>query len=79
MLVLTADVASDVQVSMSAGATETDPDVENNTDSVIIRVNEPSSGCGSCAVGSSDASGSLLLSLGVLSVLLWRRRRSSQS
>jgi MYXO-CTERM domain-containing protein len=66
---------------MSAGATETDPDVENNTGSVIIRVNEPSSdsGCGSCAVGSSDASGSLLLSLGVLSVLLWRRRRSSQS
>ena len=81
VLVLTADVASDVQVSMSAGATETDPDVENNTGSVIIRVNEPSSdsGCGSCAVGSSDASGSLLLSLGVLSVLLWRRRRSSQS
>ncbi|MGB5701372.1 MAG: MYXO-CTERM sorting domain-containing protein, partial [Polyangiales bacterium] len=38
-----------------------------------------SSGCGSCTVGSSDASGSLLLSLGVLSVLLWRRRRSSQS
>jgi uncharacterized repeat protein (TIGR01451 family)/MYXO-CTERM domain-containing protein len=100
-LVLTADVASDVQVSMSVGATETDPDVENNTSSVIIRVNEPGggtggdggdggtggtggdggtdgdSGCGSCAVGAGDTGGSMLLSLGVLSILLWRRRRSA--
>jgi uncharacterized repeat protein (TIGR01451 family)/MYXO-CTERM domain-containing protein len=79
VLVLTADVANDVQVSMSVGATETDPDVQNNTSSVIIRVNEPSSdsGCGSCAVGAGDTGGSMLLSLGVLSVLLWRRRRSA--
>ena len=78
-LVLTADVANDVQVSMSVGATETDPDVQNNTSSVIIRVNEPSSdsGCGSCAVGAGDTGASMLLSLGVLSVLLWRRRRSA--
>lgn len=79
VLVLTADVASDVQVSMSVGATETDPDVENNTSSVIIRVNEPSSdsGCGSCAVGAGDTSANMLLSLGVLSILLRRRRRSA--
>jgi uncharacterized repeat protein (TIGR01451 family)/MYXO-CTERM domain-containing protein len=79
VLVLRADDASDVQVSMSVGATETDPDVENNTSSVIIRVNEPSSdsGCGSCAVGAGDTGGSMLLSLGVLSILLWRRRRSA--
>ena len=79
VLVLTADVANDVQVSMSVGATETDPDVQNNTSSVIIRVNEPSSdsGCGSCAVGAGDTGASMLLSLGVLSILLWRRRRSA--
>jgi len=79
VLVLTTDVASDVQVTMSVGATETDPDVENNTGAVIIRVNEPSSdsGCGSCAVEDGDAGASLLLSLGVLGILLWRRRRSA--
>jgi len=78
-VVLMADVASDVQVTMSVGATETDPDLENNAGSVIIRVNEPSSdsGCGSCAVGAGDTGGGLLLSLGVLSILLWRRRRSA--
>lgn len=78
VLVLTGDAAGEVQVSMSAGATETDPDVENNTGAVQITVNEPSgsSGCGSCAVGQGDASGSILLALGVLGLLAWRRRRS---
>jgi MYXO-CTERM domain-containing protein len=53
-------------------------DVENNTGGVLIMVSEPSgdSGCGSCMVGTHDMGGSLLLSLGVLGVLLWLRRRS---
>jgi uncharacterized repeat protein (TIGR01451 family)/MYXO-CTERM domain-containing protein len=79
VLVLRAHDASDVQFFNDTATTETDPDVENNTSSVIIRVNEPSSdsGCGSCAVGAGDTGGSMLLSLGVLSILLWRRRRSA--
>jgi uncharacterized repeat protein (TIGR01451 family) len=79
VLVLTADVAGEVTVTLSAGATETDPDVENNTGDVLITVSEPSgdSGCGSCTVGAHDVSGSVLLSLGVLGMLLWLRRRSS--
>ena len=76
VLVLTADEAGMVDVTMSAGAVETDPDITNNTNSAEITVNEPSgtSGC-SCTVGASEAGGSILLSLGVLGILLWRRRR----
>ena len=80
VLVLTADEAGMVDVTLSAGATETDPDIVNNTNSADITVNEPggSSGC-SCTVGASDAGGSILLSLGVLAILLWRRRSSARS
>ena len=74
-VVLTGDVAGDVVVALSTGATETDPDIENNTGSVTFIVNDPSdtSGC-SCRVNSSEMGGSVLLALGVLGVLLWRRR-----
>ena len=78
VLVLTADVAGEIAVTLSAGAAETDPDVENNTSGVLLTVSEPSgdSGCGSCTVGSHDMAQSVLLSLGVLGMLLWLRRRS---
>ncbi|MBW2686433.1 MAG: hypothetical protein JRE19_11015, partial [Deltaproteobacteria bacterium] len=64
-----------------AGAVETDPDIQNNTNSAEITVDEPSgsSGCGSCTVGATDGGGSILLSLSVLGFLLWRRRRSNMS
>jgi uncharacterized repeat protein (TIGR01451 family)/MYXO-CTERM domain-containing protein len=80
VLILTADEAGAVDVSLSAGADETDPDVQNNTNSADITVNEPggSSGC-SCTVGASDLGGNILLSLSVLGFLLWRRRRSNIS
>ncbi|MBW2628945.1 MAG: DUF11 domain-containing protein [Deltaproteobacteria bacterium] len=81
VLVLTADVAGMVDVTMSAGAVETDPDIQNNTNSAEITVDEPSgsSGCGSCTVGATDGGGRILLSLSVLGFLLWRRRRSNMS
>ena len=80
VLVLTADEAGMVDVTLSVGATETDPDIANNTGSTEITVNEPagSSGC-SCTVDASDGGGSILLSLGVLAILLWRRRSSARS
>ena len=80
VLVLTADEAGMVDVTLSVGATETDPDIANNTNSAEITVNEPggSSGC-SCTVDASDGGGSILLSLGVLAILLWRRRSSARS
>ncbi|MBT8452657.1 MAG: DUF11 domain-containing protein, partial [Deltaproteobacteria bacterium] len=62
VLILTADEAGMVDVTMSVGtAVETDPDIENNTSSVEITVNEPgeSSGC-SCTVGASDVGGNIL-------------------
>ena len=81
VLVLTADVVGDVTVALSVGGTETDPDVENNTGSVLVTVSEAGgggdSGCGSCAVDDGSVGESLLLALGVLGVLLWLRRRSS--
>ena len=80
VLVLTADEAGMVDVTLSVGADETDPDIANNTNSAEITVNEPggSSGC-SCTVGARDAGGSILLSLGVLAILLRRRRSSARS
>jgi len=80
VLILTADEAGMVDVTMSVGtAIETDPDIENNTSSAEITVNEPSdSGC-SCTVGASDVGGNILLSLSVLGFLLWRRRSSNVS
>jgi hypothetical protein len=52
---------------------------ENNTGSTEITVNEQSSGCGSCTVSTRDSGGGMLLSLSVLSVLMWRRRSSNVS
>ena len=46
VLVLSADVVGDVAVALSAGGTETDPDVENNTGSVLVAVSEPGGGAG---------------------------------
>ena len=46
VLVVTADVVGDVALALSVGGTETDPDVENNTGSVLVAVNEPGGGTG---------------------------------
>ena len=77
VLVLTADVAGMVDVTLSAGADETDPDVENNTGSTAITVNEPGTdgGC-SCGVQTpaSTAGNGLLVALCAL-FLLRRKRR----
>jgi len=79
-LVLTADETGTIDATLSVGAYESDPNDANNTGSTEITVNEPggSSGC-SCTVDASDGGGSILLSLGVLGILLWRRRSSARS
>ena len=79
-LVLTADELGTIDATLSVGAYESDPNDANNTGSTEISVNEPaaSSGC-SCTVDASDGGGSILLSLGVLGILLWRRRSSARS
>lgn len=53
-LVLTADAAGTVQVTLTAGAVETDPDIENNTDTAEITVNEPDGGTGGTGGAGGD-------------------------
>jgi uncharacterized repeat protein (TIGR01451 family) len=75
-LELTADVAGTIDVTLVAGADESDADVENNAGSATITVNEPSGG--KCAAGTyagaadSPWPGVMLLSL--LVGMAWRRR-----
>jgi uncharacterized repeat protein (TIGR01451 family) len=74
-LVLTADEIGTIEATLVVGAYEADPDEANNTGSTEITVNEKSSGCGSCTVSTRDSGGGMLLSIGVLSILMLRRRR----
>jgi uncharacterized repeat protein (TIGR01451 family) len=74
-LVLTADEIGTIEATLVVGAYEADPDDANNTGSTEVTVNEKSSGCGSCTVSTRDSGGGMLLSIGVLSILMLRRRR----
>jgi len=73
---LTAEVAGTVDAASSVGAYESDPDVENNTGSTTITIDEPGGG-GRCAAspGAGD-SAPLWPAVVLMSVLClaWRRR-----